>query len=257
VPDGWYHSTYNSGLWTVSVAGEGPVEGRFHGDACLGKTADMQQASLAELEAAVDSNNRNPLHIAAWSGYSGDMINYLVDRGMDINLPDKDWMTPLHYSVNNFEHIVEVLLKRGARPDAVDGHRRTPFHYIYSISDPNMRVPKMLHEHGGDPFAVDKYGERPIHLMARCGNSKVVEWLLSLGEGAEVLNNVQVTPVHYAVRYSHTGVLRVLLPYVKDRMLILAMQKLAVGRNYAATLLLDERMAQLGCGKGKCVAPNS
>ena len=55
----WYHSTYNHLEWTVSMAGEGLVQGRFHGDASLGRTDAMKAATLTELAHDLDTNRRS------------------------------------------------------------------------------------------------------------------------------------------------------------------------------------------------------
>merc|ERR1712241_867795 len=62
VPDNWFHSTYNTGPWTVSMAGEGEVTGRFHSAACLGDLKTLQGVSLEVLANDTDFNRRNPLH---------------------------------------------------------------------------------------------------------------------------------------------------------------------------------------------------
>lgn len=243
VPDSWLHSTYNSGPWTVSMAGEGIVEGVYHAAACLGDVTKVRDVSLQELWGDRDRGGRTPLHMAAWSGYSSEMIETLLDKGFDINVRDLDFMSPLHYSINNFRHIMELLLKRGAAPHSLDEHRRQPMHYAHTITDTS--VLDVLRDHGGDPFWADIRGDKPIHLMARAGNHLVVDWLLAQGEDPVAQNQQGATPLQFAAHFGHAAVLKSLLKKGDDvawEYLVLAMHTARENGHHEITKALIEHI---------------
>jgi ankyrin repeat protein len=68
-----------------------------------------------------------PIHTAAAKG--ADVLGVLLDRPLDVNLPDADGRTPLHHAVQRGDIAsVKLLLAAGARMTK-DVHGRTPLDY--------------------------------------------------------------------------------------------------------------------------------
>lgn len=67
-----------------------------------------------------------PLHILAQRNRmgAGDLIQYLVEKGLDVNTVDDRGRTPLHFAVHI--HTVRTLLDLHADPMALDYKNRTP-----------------------------------------------------------------------------------------------------------------------------------
>ena len=67
-----------------------------------------------------------PLHILAQRNRmgAGDLIQYLVEKGLDVNAMDNRGRTPLHFAVHI--HTVRTLLDLHADPMAPDHKNRTP-----------------------------------------------------------------------------------------------------------------------------------
>ena len=73
-----------------------------------------------------NNKGRTPLHLAAMWGYIR-VIQYLLDRGADINARDNKGYTPLHYAAEGCEtRAVKLLLRRGADPTARNAEGKTP-----------------------------------------------------------------------------------------------------------------------------------
>jgi acyl-CoA-binding protein len=89
-----------------------------------GNLEELKKRKLLPLK--VDANNMSVLHWAADRGHF-EMIEYLLDLGLDCNLKDLEGCTALHhaaYSGNRLSY--EALVKRGARPDALNLDGETP-----------------------------------------------------------------------------------------------------------------------------------
>ena len=69
-----------------------------------------------------------PLHSAV-SGGNRRIIDYLIERGLDVNQHDKDGDTPLHVASRHGDiDVIATLLEAGADPNARDRMGRTPLH---------------------------------------------------------------------------------------------------------------------------------
>jgi ankyrin repeat protein len=66
--------------------------------------------------------------------------------------------------------VAELLLKRGANPNARDRHGYTPLHWA-SAAD----VVYVLLDHGADPTITDNRGRTPLDLARDIGKTKITE----------------------------------------------------------------------------------
>ncbi|ETN01021.1 hypothetical protein PPTG_17467 [Phytophthora nicotianae INRA-310] len=103
------------------------------------------------------------LHIAAWNGWEKH-VQLLIDEGADVNLIDSSasYRTPLHEACRaGHVPVVELLLRSGARLDAVDVSGDSPLHVACRAGWTRVvRVLLMAADDIGeerDPRAVDKH----------------------------------------------------------------------------------------------------
>ena len=138
--------------------------------------------------AAADSPSANagltpdsPVADAAQRGDLGAVRNLLRD-GADVNAPQGDGMTALHWAAERGDGpLCEVLLYAGARVDAGTriGHY-TPLHLAARAA--HAAVAGMLIEAGSDPgAATTNSGATPLHLAAASGDPRVIEVLAAAG----------------------------------------------------------------------------
>jgi len=94
-----------------------------------------------------------------------EVVQMLLDRGADPNAQDALGLTPLHWAaMTGHIGLIAPLLRRGARVDARSGYGTTPLHEAA-----NPRVVAVLIDAGADIEAVDDRGNTPLH-VARNGD---------------------------------------------------------------------------------------
>ncbi len=111
-----------------------------------------------------------------------DAVRRLLRDGADVNAPQGDGMTALHWAAERGDApLCEVLLYAGARVDAGTriGHY-TPLHLAARTA--SAAVVGMLLEAGSDPgAATTNSGATPLHLAAASGDPRVIEVLAAVG----------------------------------------------------------------------------
>lgn len=81
----------------------------------------------------LDDDNRTLLHWACDRGQS-NIVEFLLEKGIDANAKDADLLTPLHYAVQcGYLNIVKVLLSCGADPKQTDIDGETPMDFADSL----------------------------------------------------------------------------------------------------------------------------
>lgn len=114
-----------------------------------------------------------------------DAVRRLLREGTDVNAPQGDGMTALHWAAERGDKdLCEVLLYAGARVDAGTriGHY-TPLHLAARAA--SEAVVEMLLKAGSDPnVRTTNSGVMPLHLAAAAGDPQVLRALL--GGGADV-----------------------------------------------------------------------
>ena len=117
---------------------------------------------------------------------------------------------------------VEILLKHGANPEAID-LRGTPVLVSAAAlsSDTSDRlneaIAMLLNRGHANPNARDHAaigdGRSALHLAAANGDRELVEMLLSSGANPNVQNRVGETPLHFAAAHGHLETVRILIAH--------------------------------------------
>ena len=128
-----------------------------------------------------DSFGFSPLHIAAKHGYA-DMISLLIKGGSEVDSFFNDPMhTPLMSSITSGQYdSVQTLLQAGAKVDGILNDA-APLYQAIRYEPTNLPIVELLISFGASEHIPDEIGYYPLHCAAYCGQYEVVEFFLQHG----------------------------------------------------------------------------
>jgi len=115
------------------------------------------------------------IHLAARRGHLA-MVELLLDRGASPDARDSQGATPLFETSD--PAIAKLLIARGAKVSARDSDGIQPIHRAATRS---LELVKLLVRHGAAPLARDQRGYRPLHEAARDGTLEIASYLVGRG----------------------------------------------------------------------------
>lgn len=121
-----------------------------------------------------------------------------------------DGFAPLHACYFAPPEILELLLARGADPNALSRNPMAlrPLHSAASAG--NLRNVELLLKAGADPNARQHGGWTPIHSAAQSGNAPVLQLLLEHGADPAAANDTGQTAMSLAKEKNHTAIIELL-----------------------------------------------
>lgn len=220
---------------------------------CLLEAA--RQADLARLKKYLTLdmvNFKHPysgdsaLHCAVASPYPKrkHIAEALIRKGANLNDKNKDFLTPLHVtSEKSHFDVMDVLLKHGAKVNALDGLGQTSLHRC--ARDGNVQACRILVSYGVDPAIVSLQGytaaqvatesvQKILHEDSLSGGVDVEYQLLEASKAGDLdvvtkllvsqthivncrdLDGRHSTPLHFAAGYNRVGVVDFLLQHGAD-----------------------------------------
>ncbi|MDR2028151.1 MAG: ankyrin repeat domain-containing protein [Treponema sp.] len=176
------------------------------------------------LAPAVRSSNYNirlddglaPLHFAAGDGYLG-LVQYLLDKKVDINIKNAAGTTPLHEAARAGNiPIMGLLIAGGANINAQDAKGNSPMH-MGTPPEKHRDALSLLLSHGANPNLRDEHGDSPLHITVTLNrNNEVLRTLLEKGADVSLRNIDGKTPLYLAVEEERINTITLLLRYKSD-----------------------------------------
>lgn len=125
-------------------------------------------------------------------------VRELVEAGWDVNQPDSETVTLLHWAaINNRKDIVRYFLDKGAAVDAIGGElNATPLHWATRQGHLNSVV--LLMNAGADPNIRDAEGCSCIHLAAQFGHTALVAYFIARGVNPDLQDRSGMTALMWA-----------------------------------------------------------
>jgi ankyrin repeat protein len=166
-----------------------------------------------------DASGRTPLMWACGEGYLA-VVGVLLRHvgGQALEEADEAGMTALHWAAfKGHGEVVIFLLGQGAEIKSRDIMGRTPF--LSGCSKGHLGVVRVLLEHmgGGALQETEAIGRTALALAAFGGHEDVVAFLLSKGARVNSRDFLDVTPLMWACREGHVGVVRMLSQHMGEQ----------------------------------------
>ena len=157
----------------------------------------------ALLNSRDNGNGFTPLHWAVITGHT-NLVEWLINKGADVNATDPTGMTPLHKAaVFDRVECAEALIAAGADISALGKKygalRLMPIH-LAAEEGQNPMV-KCLLSHGVDFNSGTEGANRitPLHFAAAKGRTAVVETLIISGADINACDFARKTPLTWAI----------------------------------------------------------
>jgi ankyrin repeat protein len=177
----------------------------------MGSAVFAQSIGGADTRSSRDSRNYDLL-IAVKAGESNNAL-VLLDGATDVNLPEADGMTALHYAVlNNDTAVVAALISAGADVHAASRYGVTPIYL--AAQNGSAPVLALLIDAGADPNQLYREGETALMTAARTGDLESVKLLLE--NGAKVEEREQwhgQTALMWAAAQGHADLITLLVEH--------------------------------------------
>jgi ankyrin repeat protein len=140
----------------------------------------------------------------------------MIRSGADVNVPQADGATPLHWAVYKIDHeLVAALLERGANPDTINSYGSRPLSEAVKVGD--ARLVEMLLEAGADVEARNEDEQTALMLATRTGSIEVAEQLVRHGADVNAKEAWRgQTPLMWAADAGFSGVTKFLIDHGAD-----------------------------------------
>ncbi len=143
-------------------------------------TTAIAAVTLATALLPATSEAATPAIAAAARARNWASVRSLVAQKVDVNAPEPDGATALHWAANADElAIARLLIGAGARPDAGNDYGVTPLSLAATRGSAGMV--DVLLTAGANPNLAPPNGELPLMAAARAGNTAAVRILLDRG----------------------------------------------------------------------------
>src|SRR5262245_25555439 len=141
-----------------------------------------------------------------------DAVRSLLQKKADVNAPQVDGTTALHWAVRGDDlETADLLIRAGANVAAANREGVTPLQ-LAAINGTAPMIEKLV-KGGADPNAsLSKFGDTPLMLAARTGKIDSVKKLIDLGAKVDVVETWGgTTPLMWAVADRQTETVKLLV----------------------------------------------
>lgn len=139
------------------------------------------------------------------------VVRALLTQGADVNVPQADGATALHWAAYQDDvDTADLLIRAGARVNAANELRVTPL-WVASPNGSAALIATLL-KAGADPNLAPPTGGAPLMRAARMGNTEAVRLLLNHGAAVNVREDARgQTALMWAVTQRHPNVVQMLI----------------------------------------------
>lgn len=128
-----------------------------------GYTCKLDKRAEKKPHAVLVGFDRNTMFLDAAGQCDDELVQKMLDEGMDPNITNADGLTALHQcAIENSLKVASVLVSNGARTNVKDNDWWTPLHAAAACG--HWRVVNYLIANGADLTAVNSDGDLPIDI---------------------------------------------------------------------------------------------
>jgi ankyrin repeat protein len=178
----------------------------------------MMKALVASLALATAAAAAEPDHRLPEAVKSGDRaaVSALLSQRVDVNLPEADGTTALHWAARQDDSgVAEQLIRAGADVNAANRYGITAL-YLASLNGSAPMIERLL-KAGADANAATPEGETPLMTAARTGSLDAARLLLAKGAALDAREKWRgQTALMWAAAQDHPSMVRELLRHGAD-----------------------------------------
>jgi len=158
------------------------------------------------------------LHYAAEKGYF-KTVRTLINLGCDVNIKDKNNLTPIYFAIkNNHIKVTKLLLLSGARWGATNPDSLPLFE---AVKRGNFEILKFFVDSlNYDLGKKDKYNNTLLHIASMFGYLNIVEYLIDHNINIWALNSNGKSAYDLALAYDHNDIVKYLKPFFNKNSII-------------------------------------
>lgn len=156
-------------------------------------------ALLAEFGPMATYRGLPLIHLAALFDRP-DLVSWLIDQGLGVDMVDRRGRTPLFFAASR--RMARHLMRSGADPEHRDLVDHTPLHAAARAGRVDVAHALRLAKHV-DLHAQDRRGMTPLHAAASKGRLASIEHLLRQGANPNVMDRHGRHALFYAVAGGH------------------------------------------------------
>ena len=141
-----------------------------------------------------------------------DAVRALLQQKADVNAPQVDGTTALHWAVRRDDvEMADLLIRAGARVAAANRDGATPMQ-LAALNGSAAMLDRLIAA-GGDPNApVSRFADTPLMMAARTGKTDAIEVLLNHGAAINARETWGgTTPLMFAASEHHAGAVKLLI----------------------------------------------
>jgi len=145
-----------------------------------------------------------------------EAVRTLLKQHVDVNVPQTDGATPLHWAAHWDDlDTADLLIRAGANVQAANSYGITPL--ALACTNGNAAMVTLLLKAGADPNAARSTGETPLMTASRTGSMEAVKALLARGARVEAKEPQEgQTALMWAISERHADIARVLIEQQAD-----------------------------------------
>ena len=169
---------------------------------------------------AKDIDGSTPIYFAVFNNFTS-IAKILMQNGANAEARDSYGIMSLHHAVKSGNaELVEILISEKTDLDQKIGlahlHVNGPTMLSFAASKNYESVAQVLLRKGADPNAWNNQSHAPIHLVSNLGFTKIVQLLLEYGADPNLKDNDGITPLIHAVNRGNEEIAKILIDYEAD-----------------------------------------